>query len=57
MASLALLLSRIRFGAFDLHVASAKLRKSGIPIKVRRQVTDILIMLTNRAGQVVTANR
>ena len=50
MASLAPLLSRIRFGAFDLDAASGELRKCGIPIKLRRQAIDVLIMLTNRAG-------
>ena len=54
MASLAPLLSRIHFGAFDLDVASGELQKSGIPIKLRRQAIEVLIMLTNRAGQVVT---
>ena len=54
MASLAPLLSRIHFGVFDLDVASGELQKSGIPIKLRRQAIEVLIMLTNRAGQVVT---
>jgi len=54
MASLVPLLSRIHFGAFDLDVASGELRKSGISIKLRRQAVEVLIMLTNRAGQVVT---
>ena len=54
MASLAPLPSRIHYGAFDLDVASGELRKSGIPIKLRRQAVEVLIMLTNRAGQVVT---
>jgi eukaryotic-like serine/threonine-protein kinase len=54
MASLAPLLSRIHFGAFDLDVASGELQKSGIPIKLRRQAIEVLIMLTNRPGQVVT---
>src|SRR5215469_8240051 len=54
MASLAPLLSRIRFGAFDLDAASGELRKCGIPIKLRRQAIEVLIMLTNRAGHVVT---
>ena len=54
MASLAPLLSKIHFGAFDLDVATGELRKSGIPIKLRRQAIEVLIMLTNRAGQVVT---
>ena len=42
MAPLAPLLSRIRFGVFDLDAASGELRKCGIPIKLRRQATDVL---------------
>ena len=54
MASWAPLSSRIRFGAFDLNAASGELRKSGIPIKLRFQAIEVLLMLTERAGHVVT---
>src|ERR1700730_8762448 len=54
MASSASLTSRIRFGAFDLIAASGELRKAGIPIKLRLQAVQVLLMLTERAGQVVT---
>jgi len=54
MAFQAPLALRIRFGAFDLNTSSGELSKSGVPVKLRRQAVEVLIMLTERAGQVVT---
>jgi DNA-binding winged helix-turn-helix (wHTH) protein/tetratricopeptide (TPR) repeat protein len=54
MASSAPLSSRIRFGPFDLNAASGELRKSGTPIKLRLQAIELLFMLAERAGHVVT---
>jgi TolB-like protein/DNA-binding winged helix-turn-helix (wHTH) protein/Tfp pilus assembly protein PilF len=54
MTSSAPLSSRIRFGAFDLKADSGELRKSGTPIKLRVQAVEVLLLLTERAGHVVT---
>jgi DNA-binding winged helix-turn-helix (wHTH) protein/Tol biopolymer transport system component len=54
MASPARLISRFRFGAFELDAASGELRKAGIPIKLRHQAIQVLLMLAARSGQVVT---
>jgi DNA-binding winged helix-turn-helix (wHTH) protein/Tol biopolymer transport system component len=54
MATPAPVRSRIHFGAFDLDVNSGELRKAGVPIKLRYQAMEVLIMLTKRPGQVVT---
>jgi DNA-binding winged helix-turn-helix (wHTH) protein/Tol biopolymer transport system component len=54
MASPVRLISRFRFGAFELEAASGELRKAGIPIKLRLQATEVLLMLAERAGQIVT---
>jgi DNA-binding winged helix-turn-helix (wHTH) protein len=54
MASPARFISKFRFGAFELDAASGELRKAGIPIKLRLQAIQVLLMLTDRAGEVVT---
>jgi DNA-binding winged helix-turn-helix (wHTH) protein/Tol biopolymer transport system component len=54
MASPVRLLSRYRFGAFDLDAASGELRKSGIPVRLRLQAVQVLLMLAERAGHIVT---
>ena len=54
MPSPAPLSSRIRFDAFELDAASAELRSAGVAIKLRLQAIQVLIMLTERAGHVVT---
>src|SRR5258708_20305517 len=46
--------SKIRFGAFHLDAATGELQRSGIPIKLRMQAVQVLLMLTERAGQVGT---
>src|SRR5260370_35554498 len=48
------LISRLRFGAFELDAASGELSKAGIPIKLRLQAVQVLHMLAERAGQIVT---
>jgi DNA-binding winged helix-turn-helix (wHTH) protein len=45
---------KIRFGAFELDAAGGKLLKRGIPIKLQPQPLRVLLLLTSRAGQVVT---
>jgi DNA-binding winged helix-turn-helix (wHTH) protein len=54
MASPVRFISRIRFGAFELDATSSELRKAGIPIKLRPQAVQVLLMLAARAGQIVT---
>jgi DNA-binding winged helix-turn-helix (wHTH) protein/Tol biopolymer transport system component len=44
----------IRFGDFELRLSSAELTKYGLRIKLQEQPFQILIMLLERPGQVVT---
>ena len=44
----------IRFGAFELDIAAAELRKHGTLIKLQPQPLRVLLLLTQRAGHVVT---
>jgi cholera toxin transcriptional activator len=44
----------IRFGAFEVDVRSGELRKHGVRLKLRDQPFQILIMLLERSGEVVT---
>jgi DNA-binding winged helix-turn-helix (wHTH) protein/tetratricopeptide (TPR) repeat protein len=46
--------ARIHFDAFELDAASGELRKSGIVLKLRPQPFRVLLLLIERAGQVVT---
>jgi TolB-like protein/DNA-binding winged helix-turn-helix (wHTH) protein/Flp pilus assembly protein TadD len=45
---------RLRFGDFELDVAGYELRGSGRPIRLERQPMDLLIMLVERRGQLVS---
>jgi DNA-binding winged helix-turn-helix (wHTH) protein len=45
---------KVRFGAFELDATAGKLLKSGIPIKLQPQPLRVLLLLTERPGQVVT---
>jgi TolB-like protein/DNA-binding winged helix-turn-helix (wHTH) protein/Flp pilus assembly protein TadD len=44
----------LRFGDFELDVAGYELRGSGRPIRLERQPMDLLIMLVERRGQLVS---
>jgi TolB-like protein/DNA-binding winged helix-turn-helix (wHTH) protein/Flp pilus assembly protein TadD len=44
----------LRFGDFELDVAGYELRSSGRPIRLERQPMDLLIMLVERRGQLVS---
>jgi DNA-binding winged helix-turn-helix (wHTH) protein/Tfp pilus assembly protein PilF len=44
----------VRFGAFEVDLQEAELRKSGIRIKLQEQPFQILAMLLERPGQTVT---
>jgi TolB-like protein/DNA-binding winged helix-turn-helix (wHTH) protein/lipoprotein NlpI len=45
---------RLRFGDFELDVAGYELRGGGRPIRLERQPMDLLIMLVERRGQLVS---
>ena len=44
----------LRFGVFELNLATAELRKGGTPVKLAPQPFRLLALLATRAGQVVT---
>ena len=44
----------LRFGVFELNLATAELRKGGTPVKLAPQPFRLLALLASRAGQVVT---
>jgi len=50
MSSPVRLISRYRFGAFELDAASCELHKAGIPIKLRLQAVQVLVMLAEHGG-------
>jgi eukaryotic-like serine/threonine-protein kinase len=54
MSSPAPVPTKIRFDAFELDPASGELRKSGILLKLQPQPLRVLLLLIERAGQVVT---
>jgi DNA-binding winged helix-turn-helix (wHTH) protein len=54
MASPVRVISTFRFGAFELNAANGELRKAGVPIKLRLQPAQVLLMLVERAGQIIT---
>ena len=45
----------LRFGDFELDVAGYELRGKGRPIRLERQPMDLLIMLVERRGQLVSS--
>jgi eukaryotic-like serine/threonine-protein kinase len=44
----------LRFGVFELNLATTELRKGGTPVKLPPQPFRLLALLASRAGQVVT---
>ncbi len=44
----------LRFGTFELELASSELRKDGTPVKLQSQHFQLLALLVERAGQVVS---
>ena len=44
----------VRFGAFELDLSSGELHKHGIKIRLQEQPFQILTMLLDRPGEVVT---
>lgn len=47
-------LKKIRFGPFELDATDGELRKNGILLKLQPQPLKVLLLLSQRAGQVVT---
>jgi TolB-like protein/DNA-binding winged helix-turn-helix (wHTH) protein/Tfp pilus assembly protein PilF len=45
---------RVSFGVFDLDLGTGELRKHGLRIRLQRQPFDVLALLIERAGDVVT---
>lgn len=45
---------RVRFGTFELDLAAGELRKSGLRIRIQGQPLEILALLLERPGEVVT---
>src|SRR5689334_14795370 len=45
---------RVSFGVFDLDLATGELRKHGLRIRLQRQPFEVLALLVERAGDVVT---
>jgi Tol biopolymer transport system component/DNA-binding winged helix-turn-helix (wHTH) protein len=54
MEDVALVKRVVRFGLFEVDFASQELRKSGIKIKIQDQPFQILALLLERPGQIVT---
>jgi DNA-binding winged helix-turn-helix (wHTH) protein/tetratricopeptide (TPR) repeat protein len=46
--------SVIRFGAFELDTVNRELRKAGVSLKIHPQPLQVLLLLAEHAGQVVT---
>ena len=44
----------IRFGVFELDLRAGELRKQGLKIKLQEQPFEVLVMLLERPGEVVT---
>lgn len=45
---------RVRFKPFELDLTTRELRRNGVKLKVQGQPVEVLAMLLNRAGEVVT---
>jgi TolB-like protein/DNA-binding winged helix-turn-helix (wHTH) protein/Flp pilus assembly protein TadD len=48
------LAGRLRFGVFEVDLRAGELRKHGLKIKIQEQPFQVLAMLVDRAGEVVT---
>jgi DNA-binding winged helix-turn-helix (wHTH) protein/Tol biopolymer transport system component len=54
MATTTALGRKLRFGAFELNVATGELRKCGLRIKLRPQAAKVLVLLASRNAETVT---
>ena len=57
MASTAAIGRILRFGAFELNVATGELRKCGLRIKLRPQAAKVLVLLAIRNAETVTRDQ
>src|SRR5580704_9144086 len=57
MASPAPVSTKLHFGPFEMDVASGQLRKAGILLKLQPQPFRVLLLLVERAGEVVTREK
>ena len=46
--------SVVRFGAFEADIRTGELRKSGLKLKLQEQAFQVLTMLLERCGEMVT---
>ena len=53
MASLSRESAKLRFGAFEVEPATARLLKAGIPVKLPPQPFKVLLLLLDRPGEIV----
>src|ERR1700722_19474794 len=44
----------IRFGVYELERDALELRKHGVPIRLQQQPLRVLVMLTDRPGEIIT---
>src|SRR5260370_18168476 len=44
----------VRFGVFELDLSAGELRKNGVKLRLQEQPFQVLAMLLERAGEVVT---
>src|SRR6516225_809521 len=47
-------LSALRFGVFDLNLKAGELRKNGVRVRLQEQPFQVLVMLLEHPGDVVT---
>jgi DNA-binding winged helix-turn-helix (wHTH) protein len=45
---------RLRFGAFEMDLRTGELRKHGMQVRLQKQPFQVLAMLLEHAGEVVT---
>ena len=48
------MLQRFRFGTFDFDATTSELRREGIPVRLQAQPAQVLAILLEQAGQIVT---
>jgi len=46
--------SRLRFGVFEMDLRTGELRKHGVQVRLQKQPFQVLTMLLEHAGEVVT---
>src|SRR5439155_24887185 len=44
----------IRFGDFELNIGAYSLRRSGVPVKLEKMAMEVLILLAQRPGALVS---